>query len=93
MHLHTPVYVQDESYLCFLHDIKHCFLFFSPQTGEKSGQVEKSKKNARQRQNDFKVSGSVTLIDTKTVRLWFSHSLCLWKCHLTQLFVCLLCVL
>ena len=26
------------------------------QTGEKSGQVEKSKKNARQRQNDFKVS-------------------------------------
>lgn len=25
------------------------------QTGEKSGQVEKSKKNARQRQNDFKV--------------------------------------
>lgn len=29
---------------------------FSPlQTGERSGQVEKSKKNARQRQNDFKV--------------------------------------
>jgi len=31
-----------------------CFSFFL-QTGEKSGQVEKSKKNARQRQNDFKV--------------------------------------
>lgn len=31
------------------------FLIF-PQTGERSGQVEKSKKNARQRQNDFKVN-------------------------------------
>lgn len=29
--------------------------FIPLQTGEKSGQVEKSKKNARQRQNDFKV--------------------------------------
>lgn len=33
----------------------HISSLFSPQTGERSGQVEKSKKNARQRQNDFKV--------------------------------------
>lgn len=32
------------------------------QTGEKSGQVEKSKKNARQRQNDFKVGAIVTVL-------------------------------
>lgn len=35
-------------------------LFSFLQTGEKSGQVEKSKKNARQRQNDFKVQEDVS---------------------------------
>lgn len=37
------------------------FLLF-PQTGERSGQVEKSKKNARQRQNDFKVNSISTAL-------------------------------
>lgn len=36
-------------------------VFVFLQTGEKSGQVEKSKKNARQRQNDFKVCFIVTV--------------------------------
>lgn len=46
-------------------------MFLSLQTGEKSGQVEKSKKNARQRQNDFKVCG----IYPKTCYIEVSDSL------------------
>lgn len=45
---------KDDFYDLFVDDVKH--FLFPLQTGEKSGQVEKSKKNARQRQNDFKVS-------------------------------------
>lgn len=40
--------------VCFRGKLR-TFSFLFLQTGEKSGQVEKSKKNARQRQNDFKV--------------------------------------
>lgn len=44
------------------------FLFF-PQTGERSGQVEKSKKNARQRQNDFKVNSISTALLTTLLKM------------------------
>lgn len=39
----------------YFHAKLRAFPFLFMQTGEKSGQVEKSKKNARQRQSDFKV--------------------------------------
>lgn len=48
------------------------FLFF-PQTGERSGQVEKSKKNARQRQNDFKVNSISTASLTTLFKMIAIH--------------------
>lgn len=68
------------------------FCFFHLQTGEKSGQVEKSKKNARQRQNDFKVCFILTVY-TKLL-FWESNTVVFWiKGHLSPQFTRMLCVL
>lgn len=67
--------------VCF-HDKLGTFSFLFLQTGEKSGQVEKSKKNARQRQNDFKVWFSLTCVLTTELILFyctFTCKSCLWQ--------------
>lgn len=52
----------------YFHAELRAFPFLFMQTGEKSGQVEKSKKNARQRQSDFKVwFGLTTVLTTDLV--------------------------
>lgn len=68
-------------FVCF-HDKLGTFSFSFVQTGEKSGQVEKSKKNARQRQNDFKVGFSLTCVLTTNLIIFyctFTCKSCIWQ--------------